>query len=52
MGLSDLMYIGLLNQNKPIWKNFYLLCQPYLEITPQLGEQITQQVVEQIFTSF
>ena len=28
-------------------KNFYLLYQPYLEITPQLGEQITQQVVEQ-----
>ncbi|MBE6258583.1 MAG: hypothetical protein E7103_11620 [Prevotella sp.] len=24
-----------------------LLYQPYLEITPQLGEQITQQVVEQ-----
>ena len=28
-------------------KNFYLLYQPYLEITPQLGEQIAQQVVEQ-----
>lgn len=28
-------------------KNFYLLYQPYLEITPQTGEQITQQVVEQ-----
>ena len=28
-------------------KNFYLLYQPYLEITPQVGEQITQQVVEQ-----
>ena len=28
-------------------KNFYLLYQPCLEITPQLGEQITQQVVEQ-----
>ena len=24
-----------------------LLYQPYLEITPQTGEQITQQVVEQ-----
>ena len=29
-------------------KNFYLLYQPYITITPQLGEQITQQVVEQI----
>ncbi len=29
-------------------KNFYLLYQPYLEITPQTGEQITQQLVEQI----
>lgn len=28
-------------------KNFYLLYQPYLEITPQVGEQITQQVAEQ-----
>ena len=28
-------------------KNFYLLYQPYLTITPQLGEQITQQSVEQ-----
>ena len=28
-------------------KNFYLLYQPYLEITPQVGEQFTQQVVEQ-----
>jgi hypothetical protein len=28
-------------------KNFYLLYQPYLEITPQTGELITQQVVEQ-----
>jgi len=28
-------------------KNFYLLYQPYLIITPQLGEQFTQQVVEQ-----
>ena len=28
-------------------KNFYLLYQPYLEITPQIGEQITQQVAEQ-----
>jgi predicted nuclease of restriction endonuclease-like (RecB) superfamily len=28
-------------------KNFFLLYQPYLEITPQVGEQITQQVVEQ-----
>ena len=28
-------------------KNFYLLYQPYITITPQLGEQITQQVVEQ-----
>ena len=27
-------------------KNFYLLYQPYITITPQLGEQITQQVVE------
>ena len=28
-------------------KNFYLLYQPYLTITPQVGEQITQQVAEQ-----
>lgn len=28
-------------------KNFYLLYQPYLQITPQVGEQITQQAVEQ-----
>ena len=28
-------------------KNFYLLYQPYMTITPQLGEQFTQQVVEQ-----
>ncbi len=28
-------------------KNFYLLYHPYLAITPQVGEQITQQVVEQ-----
>jgi predicted nuclease of restriction endonuclease-like (RecB) superfamily len=28
-------------------KNFYLLYQSYLEITPQLGEQFTQQAVEQ-----
>ncbi len=32
-------------------KNFYLLYKPYLQITPQVGEQmespITQQVVEQ-----
>ena len=28
-------------------KNFYLLYQPYITITPQLGEQITQQVVGQ-----
>ena len=28
-------------------KNFYLLYHPYLEITPQVGEQITQQVAEQ-----
>ena len=28
-------------------KNFYLLYQPYLQITPQVGEQITQQVAEQ-----
>ncbi len=28
-------------------KNFYLLYQPYLAITPQVGEQITQQVAEQ-----
>ena len=28
-------------------KNFYLLYQSYMEITPQVGEQITQQVVEQ-----
>ena len=28
-------------------KNFYLLYQPYLTITPQLGEQITQQSFEQ-----
>ena len=33
-------------------KNFYLLYQPYLEITPQLGEQITQQVVEQKVNAF
>ena len=28
-------------------KNFYLLYQPYLIITPQPGEQITQQLAEQ-----
>lgn len=28
-------------------KNFYLLYQPYLTITQQVGEQITQQVAEQ-----
>ena len=28
-------------------KNFYLLYQPYMTITPQVGEQFTQQVVEQ-----
>ena len=28
-------------------KNFYLLYHPYLTITPQVGEQITQQVAEQ-----
>jgi predicted nuclease of restriction endonuclease-like (RecB) superfamily len=28
-------------------KNFYLLYQPYAEITPQVGEQIVQQEVEQ-----
>ena len=28
-------------------KNFYRLYQPYLEFTPQVGEQMTQQVVEQ-----
>ena len=28
-------------------KNFYLLYHPYLEITQQVGEQITQQVAEQ-----
>ncbi len=28
-------------------KNFYLLYQPYLQIAPQVGEQITQQVAEQ-----
>ena len=28
-------------------KHFYLLYQPYLQITPQVGEQITQQAVEQ-----
>ena len=28
-------------------KNFYLLYHPYLEITRQVGEQITQQVAEQ-----
>lgn len=28
-------------------KNFYLLYQPYLQITPQVGEQIIQQVAEQ-----
>ena len=34
-------------------KNFYLLYQPYITITPQLGEQITQQVVERfVFFSF
>ena len=33
-------------------KNFYQLYQPYLQTAPQVGEQITQQVVEQIFTSF
>ena len=28
-------------------KNFYLLYQPYLQIAPQVGEQITQKVAEQ-----
>ena len=28
-------------------KNFYLLYQPYMTITPQVGEQFNQQVVEQ-----
>jgi predicted nuclease of restriction endonuclease-like (RecB) superfamily len=28
-------------------KNFYRLYQPYLQIAPQVGEQITQQVAEQ-----
>lgn len=28
-------------------KNFYLLYEPYLQIAPQVGEQITQQIVEQ-----
>lgn len=28
-------------------KNFYLLYHPYLQIAPQVGEQITQQAVEQ-----
>lgn len=28
-------------------KNFYRLYQPYLQITPQVGEQITQQLAEQ-----
>ncbi|MBO5630343.1 MAG: DUF1016 family protein, partial [Aeriscardovia sp.] len=28
-------------------KNFYRLYQPYLQITPQVGEQITQHAVEQ-----
>ena len=28
-------------------KNFYLLYQPYAQITPQVEEQITQQLVEQ-----
>jgi len=28
-------------------KNFYVLYQPYLQIAPQVGEQITQQAVEQ-----
>ena len=30
-------------------KNFYLLYQPYLSITPQLEEQFTQQVAEQFY---
>ena len=29
-------------------KNFYLLYQPYLQIAPQVGEQITQQHAEQM----
>lgn len=38
---------------KSIMKNFYLLYKPYMEITPQIGEQkgnnsITQQVAEQL----
>ena len=37
-------------------KNFYLLYQPYMEITPQLVEQkgnaITPQLVEQIKNDF
>ena len=38
---------------KDIMKNFYLLYQPYITITPRLGEQITQQVVERfVFFSF
>ena len=28
-------------------KNFYRLYQPYMEFTPQVGEQMTQQAVEQ-----
>ena len=28
-------------------KNFYLLYQPYLKITPQLEEQFTQQLAKQ-----
>ena len=33
-------------------KNFYLLYQPYLTITPQVGEQITQQVAEQFHVTW